>query len=335
MDIGDYTESIDASCSPSDIETMFQLLYLKMTTVRKDSVAFLSMIAQQKGILENRLSVPENIFRDTVSYIMSGYNPRSKPMTIEMLSKLDMNRALQLYKKRFSDASDFTFTLVGNFDIATIKPLIETYLGGLPSTYKKENFRDLGVSQPLGKIEKEVKKGVEPKSSVAIKYNGTFKYDRKSRFEMNALLKLLSIKLRENLREEKGGVYGVGAFPSMKKMPKGYYEITIGFGCAPTNVKTLVDACEVEIKAIKANGCDDKNLTKVRETFLRERETYLKENSFWLNLISRSALDGESIDEIKDYNNWVKSLTSDDFKQLANRYLTNESYKLFVLNPIN
>jgi phosphotransferase system enzyme I (PtsP) len=53
------------------------------------------------------------------------------------------------------------------------------------------------------------------------------------------MIRVLSIKLRENLREDKGGVYGVRANASVEKYPKPSYRVNIGFGCAPENVETL------------------------------------------------------------------------------------------------
>lgn len=331
--IDTYTEGLSGNCSPQDIETFLQLLYLNFTAPRKDETAFKSIMEQQKAMLQNRLSSPEAIFSDTISYAMSGYSFRSKPMTAEMLNDINLDRAYSIFKNRFSDASNFTFTFVGNFKPEELKPFVETYIGGIPSTNSNESFKDLGIKGPKGKFERTVKKGVEPKSSVSMRFTGEFEYTRKNRFEMNALMKLLSIKLRENLREDKSGVYGVGATPILRHYPKGGYEIVISFGCSPENVNMLIDASMSEINDIKTNGCSEKNLTKIKETFLRERETSLKENSFWLSLISQNAMNGEDLTEISAYSNWVSELESDDFKKLAKKYLGMQNYAKFVLVP--
>ena len=135
------------------------------------------------------------------------------------------------------------------------------------------------------------------------------------------------------MREDKGGVYGVGATPRMTKYPKGSFEFTIGFGCAPENAEKLIAASLVEINDVKTNGCNEKNLVKIKETFLREREAYLKENFFWLGAISQSAANNENILEIKEYSNWVNGLKGDDFKTWANKYFSMNEYKRFVLLP--
>jgi zinc protease len=186
---------------------------------------------------------------------------------------------------------------------------------------------------PKGKMEKTIKKGVEPKAAVSLKWTGPFEFNRMSRFQMNALMKLMSIKLRENLREDKGGVYGVGANPKLTHYPESAYEITVGFSCAPDNAEKLIAAALDEINDVKKNGCNEKNLLKVKETFLRERELALKENAFWMSAISQSAMNGENISELLEYNKWVDGLKGEDFKVWAEKYFNMNEYKRFVLQP--
>lgn len=331
--IDEITSGMDGSFSPQDMETAFQLIYLYTTSPRKDETAFKSLVEQQKGFLQNRQAVPEQNFRDSVMYAMSNYNFRFRPMTVEMLKEINSDKALEIYKQRFGDANGWTYTFVGNFKPETIKPFIEPYLGGLPSSGKTETYKDLNIIPPKGKIEKTVKKGVEPKAAVNLKWTGPFEYNRMNRFRMNALMKLLSIKLRENLREEKGGVYGVSASPKLAHYPKPVYEITIGFGCSPENAEKLIAAALDEINDVKKNGCNDKNLVKVKETFIRERETYLKENSFWMATISQNVMNGENLSEILDYNKWVDNLKGDEFRAWAEKYFDMNEYKRFVLLP--
>jgi zinc protease len=331
--IVDINAGMDGSFSPQDMETAFQMIYLYTTSPRKDEDAFKSLMEQQKGFLQNRQSAPENIFRDSVMYAMAGYNFRFRPMTVEMLKEINLDKSLDIYKQRFADANGWVYTFVGNFKPETIKPMIETYLGGITSSGKAETFKDLAIAPPKGKIEKTIKKGVEPKAAVNLKWTGPYEFNRMSRFQMNALMKLLSIKLRENLREDKGGVYGVGASPKLTHYPKSMYEITVGFGCAPDNVEKLIGAALDEINDVKKNGCNEKNLLKVKETFLREREVALKENAFWMTAISQSAMNGENISEILEYNKWVEGLKGEDFKAWAEKYFNMNEYKRFVLLP--
>jgi zinc protease len=331
--IDELKEGMSGKASPQDIETLFQLIYLNFTQPRKDEVAFQAFMEQQKGFIENRSADPESAFEDTVEVTMSQYHFRHRPMTLNILKEINLDRAFEIYKDRFADASDFTFTFVGNLKPEEIKPLVETYLGGLPSINRKESWKDVGVATPKGVVAKTVKRGQEPKSNVMLIFTGPFQFNRKNRMDMQSFSKLLNIKLRESLREDKSGTYGVGAYGSPSHYPKEAYQFYIQFGCAPEKVDELLAAAIKEVDLIKQNGANEKDLQKVKETLLREREVYLKENSFWLNAISSNYQNNENILEILEFNKYVEALTSDDFKRLANQYFNMGNYAKFLLMP--
>ncbi len=333
--IDDAKQGFTGHCAPSDMEMMFQLVYLYFTNLNKSKTDFQAYIEREKGLLQNRSSSPDAAFQDTIKVTMGQYNLRSNPMTEKQLAEINMDRVFEIFQERFADANGFTFTFVGNFKPETIKPMIELYIGGIPMKANKgvEKCKDLGLNPPKGKIEKTIRRGIEPKSSVSIKLTNKFVYNRKNRNDLNLLMRLVSIKLREQMREEKSGVYGVRATPSMSHYPTQSYELNFGWGCAPENVEILIKTMWEEIEKIKATGCNDKDMLKIKETALRERETYLKENRFWLGAINNSAFDGENILELNDYTAYVNGLKSDDFKRLANQYLTKENMAQFTLIP--
>jgi zinc protease len=331
--VGTYEENLQGNSNKKDLETLMQLIHLSFTKPRKDSVAFVSTIEKQKAFIQNRGSDPDQVFNDSIYYFMSGYHYTSKPTTEDDLKKIDQKRCYQIYKERYSDPTDFTFFFVGSFTLDELKPLVESYIGGISASTNNEKPKDLGIKTPKGIVSKVYKKGNEPRSRVNLTWTNTFDYKRKNRFEVQALMKLLNIKLRENLREDKGGVYGVGIYPGMTNFPKPAIQITCVFACAPDNVSKLVAAAIEEINDVKKNGCSDENLVKVKEGFLKERELQLKENNFWLAYISGNEMNNESLNDLDQFETWVKELKKEDFKVLANKYLVDTELKQFVLNP--
>jgi zinc protease len=331
--VGDLSETLNGKSGKKDVETLLQLVYAAFVMPRMDSSAFTAWIQQQKGFIQNMSSDPRQVFSDSVRYIMSGYNVRSKPETEATVNEVKLDRAYQIYKERYSDPSDFVFTIVGNFKLDSLKPLVEKYIGGISAPIKHEACKDLHIEKPKGLITKTFYKGNEPRTSVQLVWNGDLAYTRKNRFETRALSNLLNITLRENLREDKGGVYGVGLYAQLEHFPKGTYKYTCVFSCAPDNTEKLISAAKDEIELVKKNGCNDINLGKIKETLLKEREVQLKENSFWLSYISSADIYKEELSDIDQYVTWVNSLKSEDFKRWANLYFNDKEYKRFILNP--
>jgi len=210
---------------------------------------------------------------------------------------------------------------------------LESYIASLPAKNRKETPKDLGVKSPDKVVVKEIKKGIEPKSMVSVVFAGPMEWTQQNRFDLDVMIRVLSIKLRENLREDKGGVYGVRANASVEKYPKPSYRVNIGFGCAPENVETLTKAVFDEIAKLSKDGAQDKELQKVKETVLRERELQLKENDFWLSWLERCAWTQDDPAILFNYNKLVEGMNATSIQKTAASFLKTDRYVQVVMNP--
>lgn len=331
--VGELEEGVRGSASPQDLETMFQLVYLDFTAPRADAKAFESWKARTKAQLENRLARPEVVFSDRMTVTLSQGHFRRRPTTVDTLKEIDLDAALAVWRERFGDAGDFTFALVGAFKLDEIRPLVLTWLGGLPSTGRKETWKDIGVRPPPGVVNVEVRKGLEPKSSVRMSFTGPAKWTAEQEHLMGALSSALRIRLREVLREDMGGVYGVNAGGFLARRPVEQYSFGVSFGCAPERVQELQNAVFTVLDAAKKDGFSDEIVTKVREQEIRERETDLKENGFWLGELLDAARYGEDPRQILKYGDLVKLVTSDALRDAAKTYLDRARLVTGVLYP--
>lgn len=331
--IGETTESIDGNASARDTETMFQLLYLRMTTAPKDDEAFgiwKSTLAEQ---LTNRLRVPEVQFAIQSQDVLFKGNARRKPPTAEDVAKVDQDKALAFFKDRFGDATDFTFTIVGEFDLAKIRPLVETYLGSLPAKGRREKEKDLGIRRIGGVVKKTWNLGSEPKARVSISFMGDESWSRDKDRDMFILSSALSIRLREILREDLGGVYGVGAGGSLSRVPHQERTFSLQFGCAPDAVDKLVKASFDELAVVSQKGIGADYLEKVKQGFLRERETAMKTNGFWIDWLAASYRFKDDPTIILDPSKVVERMTTANVAAAAKRYLSTKAYYEAVLLP--
>lgn len=331
--IGELDEGVSGSASPQDIETMFQLIYLSFTAPRRDESSFASLKNRLEAFISNRLARPEVEFSDAMQSVMSQNHFRRRPPSLAVLAELDLDAALEVYKDRFSDASDFTFIIVGNFEPSKIKPLVETYLGGLPSTGRVETWKDIGVAPPPGVHKVEVARGLEPKSTVQLLFTGPALWGREEVHTIRSLAAALQFRLRELLREDLGAVYGVSVRGSLSRRPQERYQISIGFGCAPENVDTLIDQVFTEIDRVQAAGFEALYLEKVKETQIRQRETALKENSFWLGALKLYFDYDLDPRLILEYDSLVTGIDSAVLETASEKYLNSANYVLGVLNP--
>ena len=332
-DIGETTESIDASGSAKDMETMFQLLYLRMTSPRRDEQEFKVWQKNVEEQLAERDRRPEVQFAKLEAAAEWKNNPRMLPPEPADIAKVDLDKSLAFYKDRFGDASDFTFVIVGAVDLAKLRPLVETYLGSLPAHGRHEREKDLGIRKVGGVVKKEWKIGEEPKASVLLDFHGDESWTRDKDRDMFILGRVLEIKLREVLREDMGGVYGVGASGDIERSPHQERTFEIRFGCDPKRVDELVKAAFGEIDKLAKSGASADYLDKVKETFLRTRETQLRDNEFWEVWLSNAYHYGDDPTIVLDTAPIVARMTSANVQAAARRYLSARQYFEAVLLP--
>lgn len=331
--IRNLSENLSGSSTPKDLEELFQLTHLYFTALNKDDKAFASYINKQKAFLGNLLASPQFYFQNEYGKFVNGKNPRYTGFpTPEKMDAADYDLAYAKYKERFADASDFNFYFVGNIDENILKEYCEKYLANLPSTNSKETYKVRDFRPLSGSHTKIVEKGADPKSSVRITYQGETKYDEKEAHALKSLGEILSIKLIEKLREEEGGVYGVGARGSIQKIPYGWYSFSISFPCGPENVDKLKDAAIGEVEKIIANGPTDEDLAKIKEAQLLERKERIKENRFWVNVLKTADFQDRDATKIFDFENQVNKLSKTDIQNAANKFLT-QGYILGIHNP--
>lgn len=328
------SETVNGQSGSKDIEEMLQLAYLYFTQPRKDQALFSSYISKQEALYQNVMSDPNAVFQDSLLRTVYRNHPRAPRIPkAEDFSKINVDRALEIYKERFGNAYGFTFILVGSFDINAIKPLLATYLGSLPSSSKKSTFRDVGLRPVKGVVNKKVYKGKEAKSIINISFYGEKPYSEDEQLKLEALVELLNIKVIETLREDMSSVYGAGVRGSLNKYPYNNYTLTLSMPCGPENVDKLVKASFNEIQKVKDTGCAEADLNKVKETWKKQYEIDLKDNGFWARKLQASVEMGSNPNDVLSFEKHLEMLTPKDLKDAANKYFDMKNYMQIVLYP--
>jgi zinc protease len=332
MGIDESAETVSGTASAKDVETMLQLVYLRMAQPRFDDQqigVWKTAIQQQLGDLTRN---PEFQFQKLETAAEFNNNPRRRIPEAADLDSLDAKKAFDFYKSRFGDATDFTFVIVGKFDPAALRPLVETYLASLPAKGRKEVEKDAGIRRVAGAVKKQWKIGEAPKASVILDFHADDTWTRDKDRDMYILGQLLTMRLTDSLREAKSGVYGIGASGRVIRSPHQERTFTVRFGCDPARVDELIKAVYDEI-ALTVKDPDQSYLDKVRETFSRSRETDLRTNSFWAGWLTTAYRYGDDPAIVLDLDAVRSRITAANVSASAKRYLDAKSVYQAVLVP--
>jgi zinc protease len=331
--ITEVSEGLTGSASKKDLETMFQLIHLRFTQPRADANAFNAQATQMKTLLANQSAVPEFSFENALTMARYQNHPRRRLDTVETINGWNLDKSLAFYKDRFADASDFTFVFVGSFDLPTIQPLVEKYLGSLPSIRRQESWKDVGVRTPNDVVVKKVEKGVEPKSLSAIVFSGPFEFNQANRIAIRAMSEILQRRLLEVIREDLSGTYSISAIPSYQRIPTAEYSITIEFGSAPDRTDALVKRVFQEIEAFKSNGPTDQQVADEKEILLRDFERSSKLNNYLVSQISFRYENNEDPAGIWLIPDYYKKIDKAMIQEAAKTYLNTNRYVEVMLFP--
>ena len=332
-DIDEMFEGLGGRALRRDLDTLFQLIYLTFTQPRADAEAFRAATGQLTAVLANREALPEAAFEDALNAAVTQNHPRARPMTQAVVAQMNLDKSMAFYKERFADASDFTFVFVGNFDIPTIQPLVEKYLGSLPSLKRKEDGRDVGIRPPSSIVEREVVKGSTPRSQVGVIFSGSFENNEKNRVILRAMANTLGGNLQRVLREDLGGTYGVSVVPEFSERPTEDYRVAITFACDPARTQDLVKALFAVVEEYKANGPGVNQVADTQAALRRDLETDSRQNGYALGQLTYAYQYDEPLADPASLRGIYDSLTPTVLRDAARTYLDVNRYVKVLLFP--
>jgi zinc protease len=329
------THGFEGSAAPAQLETALQLLYARFTQPGDDPEAFELMKRQLTALVANRLDSPEAVFGDKLEQVNTSGHYTSLPLTTARVAALDRTKMVKFYKDRFANAADFTFYMVGAFKVDEALPLLQRYVGGLPSTgAAASTFKDVGLKFP-GAVQREtVKKGREPKSETVISfYAEPAANDPMEQERALAATDILELALRDILREELGQTYTVSVDLSQAPPQKGGGHVEVSFGAAPENIDKMTARVLDEVAKFKKDGPTEEQLNKVKETARRNYETSLKTNSYWLARFKAVNLYQQDPAIIATRVDRINALTIASVKDAFNKYFPTDRTTVVTLLP--
>ena len=318
--VSDLSEGLNGSCSPKDLETMLQLVYLSFTAPRMDNDAFESFKQRTKAALANQEADPSMALTDTLQREMYGNHPMAGRVKADMIDQTDYNRIMEMYKDRFKEAGDFTFLFVGNINLEEAKPLIETYLGGLPTINRKENYQDIKLDIQKGTRKNLFEKQMEtPKATVISIISGDCEYNLKNNLLMTMLSQTMSMVYLETVREKEGASYGVSAYGQLSRGTKDEAFFQIYFDTDPAKREKMEQIVMTELQKVANEGPRPEHLAKVKEFLLKKHIENVKENSYWLGQLNNYYW--YNTDMNTNYEQLVNELTVEDVKNFTKALL--------------
>ena len=331
--IGTDSESVNGYASPTDIKTLFELVYLGFTALRTDNDAYQSLVSRLKAQLENQELDPMYALQDSIIRITYQNNPRMKSLKASEVDQISYQRLIEIYKDRFADASDFTFTFVGNLNIDSMRPLIQQYLATLPSIHRTEKadvFHEPAMTkgEHICHFHREQE---TPKATIYSIYSGQMTYDLQHILSASMLSQILDLVYTEKVREEEGGTYGVQAGTAVQDFPEGRTILQIVFDTDPAKWKDMNQIVRTELQRIAKEGPRQEDFKKTFDNMQKRHEEKLQENGYWLNVLDVYYCKG--LDALTPYTETLQQMTPETIRTFTDRLLKQGNFIEVVMEP--
>ena len=319
--VGSKGQSIVGGTSVKDMQTWFELAYLYFTQPRRDTVAFQGLMNRTRAFLTNRNASPRVDYNDSINAVLYNHHPRLAPVVQQTLDQVDYDRIFEIYRERFSDASNFQVVIIGNYDEQELRRLLCQYLAPLPSTHKGEKTNYRNVPQIVGgeRVVKFSKKMATPLANVSVFYTADVDFTPKSDLELDFLKRCLSIAYTDSVREEKGGTYGVSVDFELDKDDQPNATLRISYNADPSRYEELNPVIYAQLRHIAQQGPAATSMQKVKEYLVKQYNQVAITNDYWSYIIWHELEDDADFDA--DYCKMVNDMTAQDVQRMAQRLL--------------
>ena len=333
--IDTYSEGLNGSSSIKDFETLLQLVYLTFTAARRDEEAYQSLMNILESQLVNKDKNHKAIFRDSVSVMVSDHSPRTVLLTTDILKQVSLDKVMQIQHERFANPADFIYIFVGNInpDDAATRKAICTWLGGLKTSKKHENFRDHGTRVPKGEVKNYFTRKMQVNTATnRIQYTSyDIPYTLENDITMSIIGNILSTRYLESIREREGGSYGVSCGGSMNRIPVARATLTMQFDTDPEKQERLMEIIHEEVMTIINEGPRADDLQKVKEKKLKSFKELLERNNYWKNCLMTYYRFNDN--EIGEYEAIVNGITAEKVQDLLRKLVESGNVLEVVMMP--
>lgn len=339
--IRDNYEEMKGSAPANEVETLLQTICQFMTNPQFNdgSWNYIQMLINQNAAAYH--TTPDSVFTDKITELIEGKSFRNQSIDSEFAKRINQKRAEEIYKERFGNAADFTFIFVGDFDEAKLLDLCCYYIGNLPGDKSKlEDEPYAGLHFPSKITKATVRKGKEQQGAVFIAFKTKLpdeadpslqSLDADLAYQLEALL---DIKLREGIREEKGGSYGVSVYIDIEGNTKRNSLVMIQFNCEPSREKELTQETLAIIRNLQNSPASDTDISKINEIYRRDKEKNLTNNSWWLKRLKGIfAFEREPVSRALNTTLIPEETTGVIMQQLAKKYMPLDNYVVVYLEP--
>ncbi|AFS47964.1 peptidase M16 inactive domain-containing protein,Insulinase (Peptidase family M16) [alpha proteobacterium HIMB5] len=321
LGIKELSEEVSGYSNNESLEVMFQLLYVNFTNLKLDQYHVDQFVDERINEYKIEKETPRFEFDKKFRQTLYQNHSRKQYPDDKVYEQINLEDIQNFYKDRFGDGANFDFVIVGDFKFNQIEPLIEKYIGSLPTSNRKDKFVDHKIRINQSKEYLEYKEDNAKKADVFRMYNKDFNYSFKEKVKAALLVSMLDKLFFDEIREKDNLVYSIQTGRYFEqKVPKELISFYIFYGSDPKNVETINQRIEEVINLIKNKEFDPKIFKDQKIALKNNYKSRMETNGFWLDAIEKAEKHKQNIEQVVNVNTMIDSITLNEISNLAKKY---------------
>ncbi len=311
---------IFGSTVQDSLEAWLQNLNLMLTQPQQNDEVWADTREFTARNIERRKLTPvgSNEFNQQIDAIRYINNPSLLPATAEEIRALTSSQLLKSYQQVFSNVAGHKLMIVGNDNPERVIDLARRYVGRLPAQ-QQVNVQPL-PKLASGRHHVRVAMGSEPQATTTLIYNSDYPYSIEAKDQAALLAQIVSLRLRETLREEAGGVYTTRFGINLDKDRQQAFAM-VSYSHQPQRAEELKALTLTIINDVVAHGVTEAELTLIKEqnrTSLADEMITDRHRFSWL----KTQLDtGVYQAQPMAYLAWLETVKATDLLPIAQKVL--------------
>ena len=318
--VNPYSHGLSGNSTPKDVETLMQLIYLKMTALSKDEKSFKNLQNTYATILANQSNNPNMVYQDSLQSTLYLGSKIGRIPTSDEIKAINNDRLMALAKEYYGNAKDFTFYFVGNYDEKTLLPLIEQYIASLPNNGFKLKNKEIPYAK--GEVKNNFTKAMSnPQTQASEIWSTKLPFSMQNMVLADVTSRLLEMQYLRTIREQLSAAYHAGATFGMLRDfddKASIISITANAGLNPEKADTAITYFFKGVEEVEKQ-VDAADLQKVKEILLKQAGVDEKNNAYWLGVIANYT--GIGFDNHTGYKEFVKNLRGEQVSDFLKNVL--------------
>jgi zinc protease len=328
LSIGEDAFVLSGKTTPSDLELQLQLMCASLTdpgyreeALRQLKAAF-PMIEQQ---LKHSQAGPQT----EIEAWMHGQDMRYMMPPVSALGSYTIEDVKAWLSPALTQAP-IELSIVGDFSIDAIKPLLLKTFGALPARTPDATdlsaLRKVKSPAPPARLDTSYESKVTQAVSITQWKTKGLRGNQKESRRLNVLAEILSDRLREEIREKLGASYSPNANLDGSDALEDFGFLSAASIGKPEDLEKLTTAALTIGEELANKGATADELDRALKPTLAAMDKTLRDNSYWLGTVMQRCQEKpETLELARNRQADYESITLEEINQLAKQYLKKDN----------